>query len=355
MPRPRPGIGKLLSAIILGMTPALAVAPDRLRPALAADFPDPFLLRHGAQYLAYATNPAGGGVNVQMARSPDLARWQLLRDGGKLHDAMPLLPPWAKPGFTWAPEVVKTARGYVLYFTARDRRLGLQCIGAAVAAVPEGPFRSAAAAPLVCQPGLGGAIDPNIFRDADGRLILYFKNDGNNPVARKPTTIFAQRLSHDGLHPTGAPVAVLDADQAWEGNLVEAPTMVRHGGRYVLFFSANDYGWTEPRQRLSPYAIGYATCRSAIGPCSAAPENPILASRAAPDCLSGPGHQSVLQAGGRSVIAFHAWAAGSGCHRLASSRMLYVADLHWIDGKPRIGTNVQRSRHPNRHERLNQI
>jgi beta-xylosidase len=209
-----------------------------------------------------------------------------------------------------------------------------------VAAVAEGPFRSDADEPLVCQADLGGSIDPDIFRDADGSLILTFKNDGNNPAARKPTRIFAQRLARDGLRPIGAPVALLAADQAWEGKLIEAPTMVRHGGRYVLFFSANDYGWTEPRQRVSPYAIGYATCLGATGPCSAASENPILAGRVEPGCLSGPGHQSVLEVDGRSFIAFHAWAAGRDCHGSARARMMYVAGLDWVDGRPQVGGSV---------------
>src|SRR5687768_3175515 len=47
-------------------------------PVLRADFPDPFILEHEGQYLAYATN--AGGVNVQMASSTDLWTWQFLRD-----------------------------------------------------------------------------------------------------------------------------------------------------------------------------------------------------------------------------------------------------------------------------------
>ena len=330
----------LLAALLIGT--AAPGAPAPYQPAMSGDFPDPFVLQAGDRYLAYATNPDRGRVNVQMASSTDLVRWERLRDGGKAHDALPVLPAWAQRGFTWAPEVIKVSDGYVLYFTARDRKSHLQCIGAAKAADPTGPFTSDATAPLVCQSELGGSIDPDPFRDADGSLILYFKNDGNNPDFRKPTHIFGQRLSPDGLSVTGEAVPLLVNDAAWEGNLIEAPTMVRRAGGYYLFFSANDYGWSEPQQPVSPYAIGYARCRSATGPCTAARENPILASRNMPGaCLSGPGHQTVFAVGGKDYVAFHAWSATPSCHQLDPYRNLYVARVDWAGDRPVIGPSLR--------------
>src|SRR3954454_21206469 len=91
MPHRWPALRTLLPILILAMAPTLAAAPEVFRPALVADFPDPFVMRQAGYYLAYATNPASGGVNVQIARSTDLLGWQLLRDGRKLHDAMPIL------------------------------------------------------------------------------------------------------------------------------------------------------------------------------------------------------------------------------------------------------------------------
>jgi beta-xylosidase len=137
-------------------------------------------------------------------------------------------------------------------------------------------------------------------------------------------------------------VALLANDAVWEGNVIEAPTMVRRPGGYYLFFSANDYGWTAPQQPVSPYAIGYARCRTALGPCTAAPENPILASRDAPGaCLSGPGHQTVFAVGSRDYIAFHAWSATPSCHQLDPYRNLYVATVDWTGGRPEIGPSLR--------------
>jgi beta-xylosidase len=275
-----------------------------------------------------------------MAVSTNLVDWAPLRDGNRLHDAMPTLPPWARSGFTWAPEVLPVDGGFILYFTAKHRRSGKQCIGAARSSDPRGPFVSEAAEPLVCQPELGGTIDASPFRDADGRLYLYYKNDGN--AIGRPTEIFGQRLAPDGLSVVGEPVALLRNDTEWEAHVIEAPTMARHGTGYTMFFSANHYGWEE-HQRLSPYAIGYATCQGPMGPCTDAATNPILYSYNTREagCLSGPGHPAVFEARGRQFIAFHAWAATRGCRRDLPQRYLYVAPLGWRGDAPQIAPSLR--------------
>ena len=304
-------------------------------PVFRADFPDPFILEHEGRYLAYATNT--GGANVQMASSTNLASWQILwdeRTPSRLHDAMPVLPSWAKAGFTWAPEVLRTPGGFVLYFTARHAASGLQCIGAASSHDPRGPFTSQAAEPLVCQYELGGTIDASPFRAPDEQLYLYFKNDGNNPGFNKPTELFAQRLSPDGLSLVGNPVSLSRNDKPWEGRVVEAPTMVAREGSYVLFFSANDYAWHDT-QRVSSYALGYATCEGPLGPCVDAPNNPFLASTSQP-CLSGPGHQTVFRSEGRELLAFHSWAATAECRPAKRGRFMHLVQLSWQNGVPQI-------------------
>ena len=310
-------------------------------PVFRADFPDPFILEHEGRYLAYATN--SGGANVQMASSTDLTSWRILwdaREPSRLHDAMPVLPPWAKTGFTWAPEVLKTPGGFVLYFTARHAASGLQCVGAATSQDPRGPFTSQATEPLVCQYALGGTIDASPFRAPDGQLYLYFKNDGNNPAFSKPTEIFVQRLSADGLGLTGDPVSLIRNDKPWEGHVVEAPTMTERGGSYALFFSASHYGW-EDSQRISSYGIGYATCEGPMGPCADAPSNPFLASTFEP-CLSGPGHQTVFHSGGRELLAFHSWAATTTCKSAKLGRFMHIVQLSWQNGVPQLSALAPR-------------
>lgn len=333
-----------LSLLVLAglLGPAQSASAPPFVAVFETNFPDPFILPHVGEFLAYATNPEGAAVNVPMARSTDLANWSLVRSGDGLHDAMPVLPSWAREGWTWAPEVLPNADGYLLYFTAKERRSGLQCVGVARAADPRGPFISDAAEPLVCQRKLGGTIDPHAFRDFDGQLYLYYKNDGNHPEFRKPTDIFVQRLTPGGLGLTGEATPLLRNDKAWEAHVIESPTMTRAGGRYVLFFSANHFGW-ETHQRLSPYAMGYAACVGPMGPCTDAPANPILYSYDTREagCLSGPGHQALFEIQGRQYVVFHAHAARSGCRDANKGRYMYIAPLGWNDGEPQIGPSLR--------------
>jgi beta-xylosidase len=325
--------------------PAAAQAPAAPRfagPVLRMNFADPFILPVGDRYLAYATNAYGDRANVPVAFSTDLVTWNVMAvpgDPDRFHDALPNLPAWAQRGRTWAPEVIRVGDRYVLYFTAHHRASGRQCIGAAVASDPRGPFVPEGAEPLVCQLREGGTIDASPFRDADGKLYLYFKNDGN--AVRAPTQLWGQRLAASGLALEGEPVALARNDTPWEGSISEAPFMVRRGSAYILFFSANDYAWHD-RERLSRYATGYARCAGPLGPCTDAPENPILASRRAPDCLSGPGHPAVFEAGGRHYMVFHAWSARSGCRKDQDARFMHILPIEWNGETPVIGRSAGR-------------
>ncbi|MDP8910499.1 MAG: glycoside hydrolase family 43 protein [Actinomycetota bacterium] len=284
-------------------------------PVHDANFADPFVLRVGDTYVAYATNAEG--ANVQTLRSRDLVRWR----AGK--DALPKLGRWAVEGRTWAPEVLRRRDGrYVLYYTAQSLELSAQCIGRAVSKSPDGPFVDRSRRPFICQKAEGGSIDASPFTDDGGALYLLWKNDGN--CCGVETFIYAQRLSPDGLTLLGKRARLVKQDASWEGELVEAPTLWKERGRYFLFFSANAY-YNES------YAVGYARCRRPLGPCKDSAENPILetACRAV-----GPGHQAIVRDGdGDTWIVYHAWppdAVGSEF----PGRVLWIDRLLWREGKP---------------------
>lgn len=336
-------IRKLIQRTVIAVTCLIgtaAGAEPSFVPVFAQNFPDAFVLPVGSQFIAYSTND---GPNVPVAISKDLIHWSFVGDPatGKQRDAMPTLGPWAKTGFTWAPEVLPLGGKYLLYYTASDQRKNAQCIGVGVASDPLGPFVDSNPEPIVCQTSLGGSIDPDAFRDSDGKLYLYFKNDGNRVHAR--TSLWGQPLSPDGLSVTGQPTELLKDNQGWEDRVVEAPTMVRSPAGYELFFSGGFFGWNPEEGGLSPYAMGYASCTGPLGPCTAVPDNPILHSfndRAA-GCLSGPGHQSIFTVAARTFISFHAWAATSSCRKADDKRELYIAPLFWKGGKPVIGISLR--------------
>jgi beta-xylosidase len=318
----------------------IAAAPSEpaFVPVLREDFPDAFVLPHGREFIAYSTN---AGANIPIATSTDLVHWSFVNDpNGKKRDALPRLGSWARAGFTWAPDVLRLGEEYLLYYAARDAKKDQQCIGVAVATEPLGPFADNGSEPLVCQSELGGSIDPDAFRDSDGKLYLYFKNDGNR--IGKHTAIWGQQLAPDGISLIGAPVELIHDDEPWEQRVVEAPTMIRSPVGYEMFFSGAYFGWNADQDR-SPYGVGYASCSGPLGPCRKSPDNPILHSFYDREvgCLSGPGHQSIFTAGARSFMSFHAWAANSGCHKADDKRYLYIAPIFWRDGRPQIGISLR--------------
>jgi beta-xylosidase len=289
-------------------------------PVLRRDFPDPGIIRVDDTYYAYSTNAASR--NVPLAISTDLINWEYEAD------AMPALPTWAQLGgsYVWAPEVMEIDDRYVLYYTARDKIADKQCIGVAVSEKPEGKFLDTRDAPFICQVEEGGSIDASPFRDVDGTLYLYWKNDGN--CCSIATYIYVQQLSDDGLSLVGEPVRLVRNDRAWEGRVIEAPTMWLEEGNYTLFFSANDYAGPA-------YAVGYALCETAIGPCEDGPENPILSSVLEGGTpVIGPGHQTIiLDEDGEPWVAYHAWQVTSSGTR-GGSRYLWLDRLMWEGSVP---------------------
>lgn len=282
-----------------GADPGTSAAPSGedpvagANPVLDDDFPDPDVLEVDGVYYAYATN--GNNRNVRVATSQDLVTWE------EQPDVLPDLPPWVIPGKTWAPEVTEVAPGrYALYFTATNYRPTLQCVGVATADDPLGPFAVAGEGMLVCPQDEGGAIDAATFLDEDGTRYLLWKNDGN--CCGLDTWLQMAPLSADGLSLTAAPTKLLKQDQDWEGQLIEAPTLVREQDTYVLMYSANDYG-------SDAYAVGYATAAAPTGPYTKGAE-PLLESASLDGAFVGPGGQDVVTGpDGEDRLVFHSWYA----------------------------------------------
>jgi beta-xylosidase len=291
-----------------------------VNPVLDRDFPDPGVLRVDDTYYAYATE--GGGRHIQVASSTDLVSWEYIGE------ALPTLPRWTT-GSTWAPEVIDTSAGFVMYYTARHPGTvrpdgsGSQCVTIAVAQAPEGPFVDDSEAPFICQADLGGSIDAFPFRDPDGTLYLVWKNDGN--CCARITRMWAQQLTEDGLSLVGEPVDLgIANDHAWEAHVIEAPTILLRDETYYLFYSANDYA-------NDRYAAGYATASSVLGPYVDADENPILSTpEEDPDNRAfGPGGQSIVTGpDGETWILYHAW------NQQFNARSMWLDRLVWEDGRP---------------------
>lgn len=295
--------------------PAATTSSEAAGPSFAidADFPDPDVLVVGGTYYAYATNSPA--AHVQLATSPDARTWTVSST-----NPLPTLPSWASPGKTWAPDVSQPRPGvFVMYVVVAATSPGLQCIAVATSSSPEGPFAPAGTGPIVCPEKEGGAIDPATFVDTDGKRYLVWKNDGN--CCHLDTWLQIAPLSEDGLTLTGAPTKLVKQTAAWEGSLVEAPTLVHHGTSYVLLYSANNYG-------DGSYATGYATSSALLGPYRKH-DTPLLSTESSHDRFVGPGGQDVVTtADGQDLLVFHSWAPGF------AYRGMDVLPLAWQDDQP---------------------
>jgi beta-xylosidase len=274
-----------------------------------SDLADPYVLRVDDSYAAYSTQ-------TEDFQIPVLTSGGLLSARGDRSEALARLPAWATWGRVWAPAVLARPGGFVLYYTTTAQNPDRQCISRAVSAEPT-EFVDDSTDPLVC-PAHGGAIDPSPVVAPDGRAYLLWKNYGGTDG------IVARELSADGLSFVGPTQVLVDADQAWEGGLVEGPTMApAPDGHYYLFYSAND--WT-----TANYAVGYAVCDSPLGPCTKAP-GPWLAST---DKAQGPGGQEVFtDEDGQFWLVLHAWVGGKVGYP-GGARNLFVLQLDFVNGVP---------------------
>jgi beta-xylosidase len=279
-------------------------------------FADPQIIAVGNDYYAFATNGPLG--NVQTLTSRDLVSWETVGD------ALPSLPEWTAPGRVWAPEVaVHAPDRYVMYYTSRDVAADRQAVGVAVASTPTGPYVDKSMKPLISQDAEGGSIDASPFQDSTGRRWLYWKNDGN--AIGVDTTIWVQPLDHDGITLLGKPRDTgLRQTQPWQGALVEAPAVIRHGETYVMFYSANDYGSAE-------YAMGYAVASSPQGPFVDQSPEPWVSST--PEA-AGPGGQAVVTLGDETWLAYHAWDPDKVGYAAGGERSMWLDRIRWDGDVP---------------------
>jgi beta-xylosidase len=239
-----------------------------------------------AGYWAVTTAAADAPL-MPVLRSADLVHWRLVGS------VLSVAPAWAD-GRYWAPEIRGGGGHWRVWYSAH-RRGGAMCVASAAAASPEGPYRDEG--PLVCQPD--GSIDPTVAFDGR-RAYLVWKEDGNS--GGLPTRIWIQRLAPGARRLIGPSRVLLRGRPDWEGGVVEAPEILRHAGRFYLFYSGNACCGQGCR-----YAVGVARARRLLGPWRRDARNPVLAGNGLWRC---PGHASpLLDPDGSWALAYHAYAA----------------------------------------------
>ena len=313
---------------------ATLTGPARFtNPVIDADFPDPALIRApDGYYYAYATQTRRNDkwVNIQLARSSDLATWQ------QLGDALPAKPGWAsKTQDFWAPHVQRHGDTYYMYYSAKpdaalsDGKRGL-CLGVATAGGPLGPFVDKGT-PLQCGDGFVN-IDPMAFDDpATGKHWLYW-GSGFQPLK-------VQELAPDFMSFANGSAAidlvpVIKNDPEHYQELVEGSWVIHRGEYYYLFYSGNNCCGPNAH-----YAVMVARSLSAAGPFEKLAPNPVILE--ARGKWIAPGHNAIItDARGQDWIVYHAVDVRRPrvlpSDELNTRRVMMIDKISWRGGWPRI-------------------
>ena len=293
-------------------------------PLTTGNFADPFVLRVGDSYYAYATGLNGhnspDGRAFEVLSSPDLQHWT--SHGGAL------TPISSETLDYWAPEVAEHGGTFYMYYSVGvgDRGHHLRV---ASAHTPLGPFTDLG---IDLTPDEPFAIDPHPYCAPDGQWYLYFARDDR--TGERPGTVLAAAPLYD-MTRLGPVVTLLRAAQDWQRyqanrlmydgqtydwHTLEGPFVLYRGGRYHLLYSGG--AWTN-----DSYGVGHAVADAPLGPWTeSTAEASVLRSGGG---LIGPGHASVTTFNDRDILVFHAWNPDQ------TARQLYTSPLRWNAGQPR--------------------
>ena len=258
---------------------------------------DPYILLEGDTYYAYGTNDADG---IRCYTSNDLRVWKY--EGLALHKNNTTETKWF-----WAPEVYHIGDKYIMYFSANEH------LFAATSSSPKGPFVQVGTYQMNDLIGDEKCIDSHVFIDTDSTAYIFFVRftDGN--------CIWQAKLSDDFITPVAGTLRKCFAvSQSWEnkmGRVNEGPNVIKHGRRYFLTYSGNDY-------QSQDYAVGYAyTNNIASGTWTKYAQNPILRRW---DDLVGTGHHSLFYDKDSVLrIVFHAHNSKETIH----PRLMYIGTM----------------------------
>ena len=306
-------------------------------PLSPLDTPDSDVVRLGATYYAFSTGD--GFFNIPVMTTTDLSSWPQSLFNPNVSDALPCqtgsvagndcqISAWATRapgnGAPWSPSMIQVGGEFYLFYAAWDPSVAHYCVGVAESTDPMGPYVDRSTGPVVCQPTLGGSIDPDVYQDQAGNYYLAWKNnDGYSSTT--PATLWASpiAISAGGAQLVGSTTALITQNRLWEAT-IEQPEMVQLGGQWLLFFSGGPW-------ETGAYAIGYAYCQGPAGPCADPNATPVFGSAGS---VAGPGAPSIFtDTTGTLWMSYNAWTAGDVGYP-DGARSLRMDPLCMIGGTP---------------------
>jgi hypothetical protein len=247
---------------------------------ISVDFPDPAILHIDNTWYAFATNK--NGTNVQSARSTNFDNWK--RQIG--YDVLPKLPHWVGPNKTdvWAPNVVQTvrlpptfvSRKLIILVVSHQLRHVLCCNAQIQFQLPPSRHSNLRNARRNLPTFLGdiylrskgrrsnrciwipGPRQQEMISNLQDRWELIGFRRFMQHWPRKPTPLVLQEVASNGVTKIGNKIQLLHHDDS-EGPCIDAPSIVRIGGKYFLFYSSQcwDSGF---------YDVKFATSKRVYGP-----------------------------------------------------------------------------------------
>jgi len=248
-----------------------------LNPIVPGDHPDPSILKDGDDYyMTFSSFDAYPGLVIWHSR--DLVNWR------------PIGPTLFKNvGSVWAPDLVKHAGRYYIYFPGIGAMRSNYVIWADDI---HGPWSDPIDLKIA-------RIDPGHAVAPDGSRYLFLSGG------------FMVGLTMDGLSVVGTPRQVYAGwkypdDWIVEGFAQEGPKILRHGGYYHMVLAEG--GTAGPP---TGHMIVSARSRSLEGPWENSPYNPIVRTRSRNERWWSKGHGTLVEGpDGRWFIVYHAYENG---------------------------------------------
>ena len=314
--------------------------------------PDPSIAVVGKRYYLIGTEYAPIGdpqlkpsddAVFPLYVSDDLHAWRLAETAAGEGRCLVKADAFGKRLF-WAPQLF-TRNGRWFFAYTCDFRWGI-----AVADRPEGPFKHW----MSYASKKGQAIDPFVFQDDDGCAYVYFSSAELDGMAVAP-------LSPDLKSLAGRPAKCITNDQLWERKplepqyeslnrkfgydkwdrfccgigTTEGPTVIKRHGKYVLFYSANDF-------RSPDYCVGAAVADRPLGPWRKLQTDAVLSREHTG--LNGTGHGDVFVGpDGNLWYVFHAHNSGIRVNPRRTG-VIRLVETVGTDGYPRYAADPQTMR-----------
>jgi beta-xylosidase len=256
---------------------------------------NPFVLRLGDRYLMYSSIlPVAGSQarEIEITESRDLVHWKNV-------GVVRVQEPYEKNGISAPCAVIKDGKVHLLYQTYGNEKDDAICHAVSNDGITH--FQRNPSNPVFRPDGAwncGRAIDAEVFLH-EGRYLLYYatRDPGYRiqmqGVAATPANTGFSRHEWRHLSVDGP---ILKPELPWEGECIEAASIIRRNGRLYMFYAGGYNNW--------PQQIGVASSHDGLSWTRLSAEPFLRNGKPGEWNASESGHPGVFDDGLRSFLFF---------------------------------------------------